>query len=44
VTAPLYIYRDLETPGIGGLEAYRAAGGYQAFEKALKTMTPVEVV
>lgn len=44
MSTPRYIYRDLETPGIGRLDVYRAAGGYQAFEKALKKMTPAEVV
>jgi NADH-quinone oxidoreductase subunit F len=32
------------TPGIETLEVYRAKGGYRSVEKALKTMTPDEVV
>jgi NADH-quinone oxidoreductase subunit F len=31
-------------PGIQGLEGYRANGGYRSVEKALKTMSPDEVV
>lgn len=31
-------------PGIRGLEGYRANGGYRSVEKALKTMTPEEVL
>lgn len=34
----------INVPGIRGLEAYRRSGGYNAVEKALKTMTPDEVV
>jgi len=33
-----------DTPGIETLEVYRAKGGYRAVEKALKTMSPDEVV
>jgi NADH-quinone oxidoreductase subunit F len=33
-----------DTPGIETLEVYRSKGGYRAVEKALKTMSPDEVV
>jgi NADH:ubiquinone oxidoreductase subunit F (NADH-binding) len=42
MSAPRFIYRDSGTPGISPRGLPRA-GGYQAFEKALKTMTPAEV-
>lgn len=34
----------INTPGIETLEVYRAKGGYRAVEKALKTMSPDDVV
>ena len=44
MSAPSIIYRDLGKADLCRLDAYRERGGYQAFEKALKTMTPAEVV
>jgi NADH-quinone oxidoreductase subunit F len=41
---PLYIYRAIDVPGVLHLDGYRTVGGYQALEKALKTMSPAEVV
>ncbi|SEM01921.1 NADH dehydrogenase subunit F [bacterium A37T11] len=35
---------NINVPGINTLEVYRQKGGYRAVEKALKTMTPDEVV
>ena len=34
----------ISTPGIRGLEGYRANGGYRSVEKALKTMSPEAVL
>src|SRR5919112_6088497 len=34
----------INVPGINTLETYRKMGGYRSVEKALKTMTPDEVV
>ena len=39
----LLIHND-KVPGIATLEVYRQNGGYASVEKALKTMTPAEVV
>ena len=39
----LLIHND-KIPGIATLEVYRQYGGYASVEKALKTMTPAEVV
>ncbi|CAN5469783.1 NADH-quinone oxidoreductase subunit NuoF [soil metagenome] len=39
----LLIHND-KVPGIATLEVYRQHGGYASVEKALKTMTPAEVV
>jgi NADH-quinone oxidoreductase subunit F len=44
VSAPSIIYRDLGSVDLCRLANYRERGGYQAFEKALTTMTPAEVV
>jgi NADH-quinone oxidoreductase subunit F len=44
VSAPSIIYRDLGKADLRRIDEYRERGGYQAFEKALKTMTPAEVV
>ena len=38
------ILENIEVEGIRSLEAYRKNGGYKSIEKALKTMTPDEVV
>jgi len=38
------ILENIEVEGIRSLEVYRQNGGYQSIEKALKTMTPDEVV
>jgi len=38
------ILENIEVKGIRSLEVYRQNGGYQSIEKALKTMTPDEVV
>ena len=38
------LLEHIDKPGIRGLEAYRAHGGYRSVEKALKTMTPEEVL
>ncbi|MDX5481319.1 MAG: NADH-quinone oxidoreductase subunit F, partial [Hymenobacteraceae bacterium] len=34
----------INVPGIETLEVYRKHGGYRSVEKAIKTMTPDEVV
>lgn len=34
----------IDVPGIEGFEVYRQQGGYRAVEKAVKTMTPDDVV
>jgi NADH-quinone oxidoreductase subunit F len=39
----LLIQND-KIPNINSLEVYRAHGGYASVEKALKTMTPEQVV
>jgi len=38
------LLEHLNVPGINTLEVYRQKGGYSSVEKALKTMTPAEVV
>jgi NADH-quinone oxidoreductase subunit F len=38
------LLKNIDVPGIRTFEAYRSTGGYQSVEKALKTMTPDEVV
>ena len=38
------ILKDIDIPNIRDIETYRAHGGYRAAEKALKTMTPDEVI
>jgi len=38
------ILENIEVEGIRSLEVYRKNGGYKSIEKALKTMTPDEVV
>lgn len=38
------LFEHIDKPGIRGLEAYRANGGYRSVEKALKTMSPEAVV
>ena len=38
------LFEHINTPGIQGLEGYRANGGYRSVEKAIKTMTPEAVV
>ena len=38
------LLEHIDKPGIRGLEAYRANGGYRSVEKALKSMTPEEVL
>lgn len=38
------LLNNIDLPGIDTLEAYRAQGGYKAAEKALKTLSPDEVV
>src|SRR4026208_463591 len=39
----LLIHND-KVPGIATLDVYRAHGGYASVEKALKTMTPDQVI
>ena len=38
------LLEHINVPGINTLEVYRQKGGYRAVEKALKTLTPDEVV
>jgi NADH-quinone oxidoreductase subunit F len=38
------LLEHINVPGIRDLETYRAQGGYRSVEKALKTMTPEEVL
>src|SRR4051812_9566350 len=38
------ILKDINVPGIKSFEVYRKQGGYASVEKALKTMTPDQVV
>ncbi|PST84809.1 NADH-quinone oxidoreductase subunit F [Pedobacter yulinensis] len=38
------LLEHINVPGIAGLDVYRQKGGYRAVEKALKTLTPDEVV
>ena len=38
------LLEHIDKPGIRGYEAYRQHGGYRAVEKAVKTMTPDEIV
>ena len=38
------LFEKLDIPGIQEYEVYRKNGGYSSVEKALKTMTPDEVV
>lgn len=38
------LLKDIDVPGIRSFEVYRKQGGYASVEKALKTMTPEEVV
>jgi NADH-quinone oxidoreductase subunit F len=38
------LLKNIDVPGIRTFEVYRSTGGYQSVEKALKTMTPDEVV
>ena len=38
------LLEKLDIPGIAEYEVYRKNGGYASVEKALKTMTPDEVV
>lgn len=38
------LLEHINVPGINTLEVYRQKGGYRALEKALKTLTPDEVV
>ena len=38
------ILENIEIEGIRSLEVYRKNGGYTSIEKALKTMTPDDIV
>ena len=38
------LLEHINVPGINTLDVYRQKGGYRAVEKALKTLTPDEVV
>lgn len=38
------LLKDIDVPGIKSFEVYRRQGGYASVEKALKTMTPDEVI
>src|SRR5665647_3625261 len=38
------LLNNIDVPGIRSFEVYRSTGGYQSVEKALKKMTPDEVV
>src|SRR5215831_2205768 len=38
------LLKNIDVPGINTFEVYRREGGYAAVEKALKSMTPDEVV
>ncbi|HEY0261801.1 MAG TPA: NADH-quinone oxidoreductase subunit F, partial [Chitinophagales bacterium] len=38
------LLEHLNVPNIQGYEAYRKVGGYSSVEKALKTLTPDEIV
>ena len=38
------LLKDIDVPGIKSFEVYRRRGGYAAVEKALKTMTPDQVI
>jgi NADH-quinone oxidoreductase subunit F len=38
------LLQHIDVPGIQGYDAYRKSGGYQSVEKAIKTMSPDEVV
>ncbi len=38
------LLEHIDKPGIRGYDVYRANGGYRAVEKAVKTMTPDEIV
>ena len=39
-----YLLRHRDTPGIDQLDVYRKNGGFSAFEKAVKTMQPLDVL
>lgn len=38
------LLKDIDVPGIKSFEVYRKCGGYSSVEKALKTMTPDQVI
>lgn len=38
------LLKDIDVPGINTFEVYRRQGGYASVEKALKTMTPDDVI
>src|SRR3954468_14922115 len=38
------LLKDINVPGIRSFEVYRKQGGYRAVEKALKTMSPDDVM
>jgi NADH-quinone oxidoreductase subunit F len=38
------VFRHIREPGRATLDGYRATGGYQALERALRTMTPEQVL
>jgi NADH-quinone oxidoreductase subunit F len=38
------LLEHINVPGINTFDVYRSKGGYAAVEKALKTLTPEEVV
>ena len=38
------LLKNIDVPGIKSFEVYRKLGGYASVEKALKTMTPDQVV
>ena len=38
------LFENIDIPGIKDYDVYRKNGGYRAVEKAIKTMTPDEIV
>jgi NADH-quinone oxidoreductase subunit F len=38
------LLQNIDVPGINSFEVYRSKGGYTALEKALKTLSPEDIV
>ena len=40
----LLLFKDIDTPGLAGLETYRRLGGYEALAETLGKKTPDECI